>query len=101
VAGAIVVVGPQDAAHLDARKLLAMLRDSNVAVLGVVENMTALECPHCGEHVHVFPPVADERSILRELPLLGSIPLDPSLSVLNGVPMPFTEIAARVTDALA
>jgi ATP-binding protein involved in chromosome partitioning len=101
VVGAIVVVGPQDAAHLDARKLLTMLRNANVPVLGVVENMTALECPHCGEHVHVFPPVADERSILRELPLLGSIPLDPSLSVLNGVPPAFAEIAARVADALA
>jgi Mrp family chromosome partitioning ATPase len=78
-----------------------MLRNKNVPVLGVVENMTALECPHCGAHVHVFPPVADERSILRELPLLGSIPLDPSLSVLNGVPPAFAEIAARVADALA
>jgi ATP-binding protein involved in chromosome partitioning len=99
--GAIVVVGPQDAAHLDARKLLAMLREANVPVLGVVENMTALECPHCGEHVHVFPPVADERSILRELTLLGSIPLDPSLSQLNGVPEPFAGIADRVAAALA
>jgi ATP-binding protein involved in chromosome partitioning len=101
LAGVIVVVGPQDAAHLDARKLLAMLREANVPVLGVVENMTALECPHCGERVHVFPPVADERSILLELPLLGSIPLDPSLSLLNGVPEPFTGIADRIAAALA
>ena len=55
VVGAIVVVGPQDAAHLDARKLLTMLRNANVPVLGVVENMTALECPHCGEHVRRVP----------------------------------------------
>jgi ATP-binding protein involved in chromosome partitioning len=100
LAGAIVVVGPQDAAHLDARKLLAMLRDADVRVLGVVENMTALACPHCGEPVHVFPPVADDRSILRELPLLGSIPLDPSLSLLNGVPEPFLAIADRVARML-
>ena len=67
LAGAVVVVGPQDAAHLDARKLLAMLRDSGVPVLGAVENMRGLRCPHCGELVDVFPVVSDERSILREI----------------------------------
>jgi ATP-binding protein involved in chromosome partitioning len=100
-AGAIVVVGPQDAAHLDARKLLALLREAGVTVLGAVENMTALQCPHCGEPVHVFLPVSDERSILRELSLLGSIPIDPSLGVLNGLPEPFVALAARVVEALA
>jgi ATP-binding protein involved in chromosome partitioning len=100
LAGAIVVVGPQDAAHLDARKLLAMLRDARIAVLGAVENMRGLRCPHCGEHVDVFPPVADDRSILRELPLLGTIPLDPAFAQLNGVPEPFFAIAERVAASL-
>jgi len=101
LAGAIVVVGPQDAAHLDARKVLAMLRDAGVRVLGAVENMRGLRCPHCGELVDVFPPVADERSILREVPLLGSVPLDPAFAHLNGVPAPFVSIAERVAEALA
>ena len=101
LAGAVVVVGPQDAAHLDARKLLAMLRDSGVPVLGAVENMRGLRCPHCGELVDVFPVVSDERSILREVPLLGSVPLDPSFAELNGVPAPFVSIAERVADLLA
>jgi ATP-binding protein involved in chromosome partitioning len=101
LAGAIVVVGPQDAAHLDARKLLAMLRDAGVRVLGAVENMRGLRCPHCGGLVDVFPPVAEERSILREVPLLGSVPLDPAFARLNGVPAPFVAIAERVAQALA
>ena len=101
LAGAIVVVGPQDAAHLDARKVLAMLRDAGVRVLGAVENMRGLRCPHCGELVDVFPPVAAERSILREVPLLGSVPLDPAFAHLNGVPAPFFSIAERVAEALA
>ena len=100
LAGAIVVVGPQDAAHLDARKLLAMLRDAGVTVLGAVENMRGLRCPHCGELVDVFLPVAEERSILRELPLLGSVPLDPVFAQLNGVPEPFGAIAERVASGL-
>jgi ATP-binding protein involved in chromosome partitioning len=101
LAGAIVVVGPQDVAHLDARKLLAMLRDAGVPVLGAVENMRGLYCPHCGELVEVFPPVADHRSILRELPLLGTVPLDPAFARLNGVPEPFLAIADRVAASLS
>jgi len=100
LAAAIVVVGPQDAAHLDARKVLAMLREAGVAVLGAVENMRGLRCPHCGELVDVFPPVADDRSILRELALLGTVPLDPAFARLNGIPEPFLAIADRVAASL-
>ena len=101
LAGAIIVVGPQDAAHLDARKLLALLRDADVPVLGTVENMRGLRCPHCGELVDVFPPVADERSLLREIELLVSIPLDPIFAKVNGVPPQFTELAAQIEARLA
>ncbi len=100
LAGAIVVVGPQDAAHLDARKLVTMLRDADVPVLGAVENMSGLSCPHCGERIEVFPPVEAERSLLREIPLLGSVPLDPAYARLNGVPPAFAEIADAVVEAL-
>jgi ATP-binding protein involved in chromosome partitioning len=101
LAGAIVVVGPQDAAHLDGRKLIAMLRDAGVPILGAVENMRGLACPHCGELIEVFPPVAEERSVLREIELLGSVPLDPAYANLNGIPEPFVRIADRVAAALA
>jgi ATP-binding protein involved in chromosome partitioning len=100
VAGAIVVVGPQDAAHLDARKVVALLRDTNVRVLGAVENMRGFRCPHCGETVDVFPPVAADRSLLREVELLVSIPLDPSLAGVNGVAPQFDELATRVEERL-
>jgi ATP-binding protein involved in chromosome partitioning len=94
--GAILVVGPQDAAHLDARKVLSLLQDAGVKVLGAVENMRGLRCPHCGETLDVFPPVAEERSLLREVELLVSIPLDPALARLNGIPPQFHELAALV-----
>jgi ATP-binding protein involved in chromosome partitioning len=100
LAGVVVVVGPQDAAHLDARKLLTMLGEAGVPVLGAVENMRGLRCPHCGELIEIFPPVAEERSILREVPLLGSVPLDPAFAQLNGVPEPFVAIAERIAEAL-
>jgi ATP-binding protein involved in chromosome partitioning len=100
IAGAILVVGPQDAAHLDARKLLALLRDAGVQVLGAVENMRGLRCPHCGELIEVFPPVADERSLLREVDLLVSIPLDPAFAAVDGNPPQFADLAAKVEARL-
>ena len=99
--GAILVVGPQDAAHLDARKVLSLLRDAGVTVLGAVENMRGLRCPHCGETLDVFPPVAEERSLLREIELLVSIPLDPSFGQVNGIPPQFHELAELVAERSA
>jgi len=102
--GAIVVVAPQDVAHLDARKFLDFLRDAGVAVLGGVENMSGLVCPHCGERVDVFPPVAEERSIWSEgVPALGRIALDPELAAIDGLSAQsdaFAAVADRVIDAL-
>jgi ATP-binding protein involved in chromosome partitioning len=99
--GAILVVGPQDAAHLDARKVLSLLRDAGVTVLGAVENMRGLRCPHCGETLDVFPPVAEERSLLREVDLLVSIPLDPALAEVDGIPPQFRELAELVEERSA
>jgi ATP-binding protein involved in chromosome partitioning len=101
LAGVIIVVGPQDAAHLDARKILSLLQDSQVRVIGAVENMRGFRCPHCGETMDVFAPVAADRSLLREVELLVSIPLDPAYGKLNGIPPQFDELAARVEERLA
>ena len=79
--GALVVVTPQDVAHLDGRKVLDMLRSAGVRVIGGVENMAGLACPHCGEEVVVFPSVRPERSIWNEgVTRLVSIPLDPAVA---------------------
>jgi ATP-binding protein involved in chromosome partitioning len=101
LAGMLIVLGPQDAAHLDARKLLDTLREARVPILGAIENMAGLSCPHCGEMIDVFPRVAPERSLLREVELLASIPLDPEFARLNGIPPVFAELAARVVERLA
>jgi ATP-binding protein involved in chromosome partitioning len=103
--GAVVVVGPQDVAHLDARKFLAFLRDADVPVLGAVENMSGLQCPHCGELIEVFTPVTEARSVWEEgVLLLGRIPLDPALGTPDGFvgvqSEAFDAVAAQVFDAL-
>ncbi len=97
LSGALLVVGPQDVAHLDAKKVVTLLRDANVRVLGAVENMSGLVCPHCGERLDVFPPVTHERSIWQDgIERLASIPLDPALARVDGVPGVFSELAAAL-----
>ncbi len=81
--GAILVTTPQDIARIDTAKALAMLQGVGVPVLGVVRNMDGFLCPHCGERVEIFPRSQEARELLDDLPLLGSIPMDPS-TVISG-----------------
>ena len=113
LAGAVVVVGPQDVAHLDGKKALDHLRGAGVRVLGGVENMTELVCPHCGSRVDVFPQASSERSIWSDgVERLASIPLDPEIARAGdrGVPVvvgapdgeqaaAFRKLAGAVLDA--
>ena len=54
VDGAVVVTTPQDLAILDARKMISFSRDSNVPIVGVIENMSTMSCPHCDKDIDVF-----------------------------------------------
>jgi ATP-binding protein involved in chromosome partitioning len=88
-AGAVIVVGPQDVAHLDARKVLDLLGEAKVPVLGGVENFTELACPHCGEPVEVFPRVARERSIWAAgVACLGRVPMDAAVATAGDTGRP-------------
>lgn len=72
---ALLVVTPQDVAHLDNRRLLAALQTAGIRPIGGIENMSGLACPHCGHTTTIFPPAPAERTIwAREIRRLGSIP---------------------------
>ena len=77
VDGAVVVTTPQDLAILDARKMISFARDSNVPIVGIIENMSTMTCPHCDEKIDVFKKGGGKK-LAEELvlPYLGSIPLD-------------------------
>jgi ATP-binding protein involved in chromosome partitioning len=103
VAAVDVVVGPQDVAHLDARKVLDLLGEARVPVLGGVENFTDLACPHCGEPVEVFPRVAHERSIWAAgVACLGRVPRDAAVATAGdtGRPLLLAHPASRPAQAL-
>jgi ATP-binding protein involved in chromosome partitioning len=78
VGGAIIVTTPQEVAVGDALRGAKMFQRVNVPVLGIVENMSWFECPHCGKPTALFGTGGGERLAAElELPLLGQIPLYP------------------------
>lgn len=75
--GAVIVTTPQDLALLDADKGAAMFRQVNAPVLGIVENMSGFQCPHCNELTDIFGSGGGEREALKlQVPFLGKIPLE-------------------------
>jgi len=76
VTGALIVTTPQDLAAGDALRGAKMFQRVDVPVIGVIENMSFYECPHCGEQTALFGSDGGER-LATELgvPLLGRVPL--------------------------
>jgi ATP-binding protein involved in chromosome partitioning len=76
VVGAIIVTTPQDVALLDSRKGLAMFKNANIPVLGIVENMSYHICAHCGDRDEIFGHGGGEKAAQQiGVPFLGAVPL--------------------------
>ena len=80
VHAAVIVTTPQQVATGDALRGVKMFQRVGVPVLGIVENMSYFECPHCGKPSSIFGSGGGER-LAQEvgLPLLAQIPLDPRI----------------------
>jgi ATP-binding protein involved in chromosome partitioning len=83
VDGSVIVTTPQDVALLDSRKAVGFSRLLNIEPFGIVENMSGMVCPHCGNQIELFKVGGGEKAA-RELgvPFLGRVPLDPEMVVL-------------------
>jgi len=102
LAGAVIVMTPQDVAMHIASKALAMFRQLNVPILGILENMSSFVCPHCGTSSSIFKQggarKASERLGIR---FLGQIPLDPAVCQTSdrGEPIVASHPDSPVADA--
>jgi ATP-binding protein involved in chromosome partitioning len=82
ITGAIVVTTPSDVSLEDARKAVNMFRQVRVELLGIVENMSYLVCPHCQKRVDVFSHGGGRRTAEQMgVHFLGEVPLDPEVRV--------------------
>ncbi len=88
--GAVIVTTPQDVAVLDAVKAVKFIEQLEIPVLGIIENMSGLVCPHCGETVDLFGRGGGERAAEEfGVPYLGAVPLDPEMMKAGDEGRPF------------
>ena len=106
VTGAVIVTTPQQVAAGDALRGAKMFQRVDVPVIGVIENMSWFECPHCGKPVSIFGSGGGERLAAElQVPLLGQIPLYPQvlaggdlgLPIVVGEPDSAAAVALRKT----
>ncbi|XME04146.1 P-loop NTPase [Lachnospiraceae bacterium C1.1] len=83
IAGIIVVTSPQDLVSMIVAKAVKMAGQMNIPILGIIENMSYLECPDCGKKIELFGK-SHLDSIAKEygLDILGRIPILPELAAM-------------------
>jgi len=80
VKGAVVVTTPQDVAVLDAVKAVKFIEKLELPVIGIIENMSGMICPHCKETIDLFSTGGGKKAAEDlGVPFLGAIPLDPEM----------------------
>jgi ATP-binding protein involved in chromosome partitioning len=108
--GAIIVTTPQDLAVLDVKKGADMFKKVNTPVLGIIENMSHFECPHCHKSSDIFMGNGGKSESKRlDVPLLGSVPLSlevvksadsGNIFVLNNIESDITKEFKKMTDQI-
>ena len=79
LSAALFVTTPQDLAQMDAERTLTLMSEHNVPVIGLVQNMASLTCPHCHEPIDLYK--LSPRLVDAGVRVLGRIPFDVQLSV--------------------
>lgn len=84
ITGAVIVSTPQDVALNVAQKAIAMFNKLNAPILGIIENMSAYICPHCGKRDEIFGTGGARKTAERlTIPFLGEIPLATPIRVAS------------------
>jgi len=82
--GAVIVTTPQEVSLMDSKKAVAFARQLNLNILGIVENMSGLTCPNCGQKIDLFKEGGGFKAAMElKIPFLGKIPLDPQIVILG------------------
>jgi ATP-binding protein involved in chromosome partitioning len=90
---ALLVTTRERLAHLDNGRLVSLLNAKQVPMLGVVENMTHMICPKCGELIEMYPALTTEQDAYKDVPVLAAVPFHPHLIRQRhvGAPLPLSD----------
>lgn len=82
--GSVIVTTPQDVALVSVRKSINFSSKLNVPVIGIVDNMNGLVCPHCGEMINVFGSGGVEKASQDfNVPVLAELPIEPKVAEME------------------
>ncbi|MCJ7538404.1 MAG: Mrp/NBP35 family ATP-binding protein [Desulfobacterales bacterium] len=77
---AVIVTTPQEVSLADVRKSISFCRTVKMEILGLIENMSGFNCPHCGKGVDLFGSGGGERTAKAAgIHFIGKIPFDPKV----------------------
>lgn len=109
-AKALIVTTPQEISLADVRKSITFCRQVNMEILGVVENMSGLQCPHCGKNIELFKTLGGQLVAKQtNLKLLASLPFEPevvkegdagSVASLGNDQLPFTREFNKMVEQI-
>jgi ATP-binding protein involved in chromosome partitioning len=100
LSGVVVVTTPQDVAILDSRKSVMFAKELSVPVLGIIENMSGLTCPHCGNRIDLFGKNGGKKASQElSVPFLGKIPIEPDMVKLADKGKPFIHFKNKTATA--
>ena len=97
----IIVTTPQDVALLDSRKSVMFAKNLDMNVLGIIENMSGLICPHCAGEIDLFKTGGGKRASKDlEVPFLGAIPIDPNVVLAGdaGIPIANLDSGSEISE---
>lgn len=88
--GSLIVTTPQDVALLSVRKSITFSKMVGLPVIGIIENMAEMRCPHCNQMIQIFGKNgATQAAKDFGFPFLGKIPLAPSIVKSGDEGIPF------------
>lgn len=89
----VMVTTPQEISLADVRKALHFLERIHAELLGIVENMSGLSCPHCGGNIDLFSSGGGEAlAKSKNIPFLGRVPIDPAMLVAADSKRPIVDL---------
>ncbi len=108
--GIIIVTAPDPLSELDVKKAISFGKMLEIEILGIIENMSYMKCPHCDELIEIFGESIGEKLANKfDVPFLGKLPFDPNVSrsisegkpfVLNYLDSPTAKEFEKVTKKI-